>query len=251
MRRTSSERSGERPDVHPTTDGLRWDRVLFCLVGLPVRTCSTKCVRTPWATYGLSASICAFSVWFWGVWDDPRVWNTYVFHPSHTGLSWWTGLFTYGFFHGNWAHLLGNLYFLILFGRHVECRFGRRRFLGLFFLSCVAGGLVHGLFSNIALIGASGGVFGVLVFYGLLFPRARVLWLPFGPFLRIILFASAWRLLRKGFPVKVYLAVFVGLQVVMVYEQLWGQGSISALAHLGGAAAGALIFLGWRRGWLP
>lgn len=142
------------------------------------------------------------------------------------------------------------MYFLVLFGRHVECRFGSRRFLGLFLFSSMAGGILHGMFSDMRLVGASSGVFGVLLFHAFLLPGARVLWLPLGPLMRIVLFTTAFRFLRKGFPMPVYVGVYLGIQLVLLSEQLFGGGNISALGHLGGAVAGVLIYYGWRRGWL-
>lgn len=238
-------------DSNPGSPRRYWLIVLFCLVGLPVRTCNTKLHRTPLTTYALTAFIIAASIWFWVALDgDKRVLGL-IFNPTSQGAEWWIGLVTYGFFHADWVHLAGNMYFLLLFGRHVECRFGSRRLLGLFLISSMLGGYLHGLFTDRSLIGASSGVFGIVIFFGLLFPRARILWLPFGFVLRLIIVsatARAW--LRRGYPVKVYLLIFLGLQFFMVYEQLYQNGTVSALGHLGGAGAGAIIYFAWRRGWI-
>ena len=87
-------------------------------------------------------------------------------------------LLTSMFLHGSWAHLLGNMWFLWLFGDNVEDRMGRVRFL-LFYLLCGLGaaGLHVALDpeSLVPTVGASGAIAGVLGAYVLLFPRARVL----------------------------------------------------------------------------
>lgn len=94
------------------------------------------------------------------------------------------------FLHGGWAHLLGNMFFLFVFGDNIEDRRGRGRFLLFYLVGGVAATLLHALFtpnSPVPLIGASGGVSAVLGAYIVLFPRQRVLtfivpffvfWLP-------------------------------------------------------------------------
>lgn len=247
------------PDDHNELNAplkFAWYKTLLCLVGLPVRTASPKIHRTPWLTWLLVVFIVITSFYFWfDLGKSPEgvvnsIWQVVIFTPNAQGLTWLYGLIAYAFLHGDLWHLSGNLYFLVLFGRHVECRFGSRRFLGLFLLSSIAGGLLHGMFSEMRLIGASSGVFGVLVFHALLLPKSRVLWLPFGPILRIVLFTTAFRILRKGFPMAAYVAVYLAFQLVLLSEQLFHEGRISALGHLGGAFAGLLIYKGWRRGWL-
>ncbi|HKZ51675.1 MAG TPA: rhomboid family intramembrane serine protease, partial [Candidatus Acidoferrales bacterium] len=87
-------------------------------------------------------------------------------------------LFTSMFLHGGWLHLIGNMWFLWIFGDNIEDRLGHFRYL-LFYLLCGLGaGVAHMLFnlnSTVPTIGASGAVAGVLGGYFLLFPGARVL----------------------------------------------------------------------------
>ena len=86
-------------------------------------------------------------------------------------------LFTHMFLHAGWMHLLGNMWFLWVFGQHVEDAIGRVRYL-LFYLICgVAAAWTHVYFSHLSrlpLVGASGAISGVLGAYLVLFPRSKV-----------------------------------------------------------------------------
>lgn len=86
-------------------------------------------------------------------------------------------LFTSMFLHGGWLHLIGNLWYLWIFGDNVEDRMGHFRFL-IFYLICgLAGGITHIAFnlnSSIPSIGASGAIAGVLGAYLLSYPFARI-----------------------------------------------------------------------------
>ena len=98
--------------------------------------------------------------------------------------------FTSIFLHGGWLHLLGNMWYLWIFGDNIEDRLGHIRFL-MFYLSC---GLIAGIvqyvifpYSKLPTIGASGAVAGVLGAYFCFFPRARVdVFIIFIFFIRII-----------------------------------------------------------------
>jgi membrane associated rhomboid family serine protease len=230
---------------------LRWVDQLMFVVGMPVETRQSTTLRAPWAVHGLALVITLATLGYWAVAGLPGWWHAAVFVPRAEGLRWWTGLFGYALLHGGWLHLFGNLYFLTIFGDNTECVFGRRRTLGLFLVASVAGALLHGAVTGMPLIGASAGVMGVMVFYVLQFPHARILWLPIGWLLRVGLWYSLGRKLERGFPVLGFFALYLALDLVNLHAQLFGGGRVSALAHLGGGATGALIWLAWRRGWLP
>lgn len=138
------------------------------------------------------------------------------------------GLITYAFFHGGYAHLLGNLYFYHVFGDNVEDTMGPSNFLLVFFLSSVAGALLHVAFfpnSTIPLVGASGAISGLMGAYLVLFPNVDVWW--------VFIFY------RIRIPVMVYLLFWIGYQVVMVIFNKGG--GVAWLAHIGGFAAGVLL----------
>jgi membrane associated rhomboid family serine protease/Zn-finger nucleic acid-binding protein len=140
----------------------------------------------------------------------------------------WT-LLTHGFLHAGWLHLLGNLYFLWIFGDNVEDHLGKRDFSILYLAALVAGGLAH-LFANpdshAPMLGASGAIAGLMGAYLVLFPRVQ-LW--------VMLVA-----VRVRMRVLWYLGAWVALQVVM---QSSGARGTAWMAHLGGFAVGAVTAL--------
>ena len=141
------------------------------------------------------------------------------------------------FLHGGWAHLLGNMLFLFVFGNNVEDRLGRLRFLAFYLLCGYAATYVFSVFfagSSSPLVGASGAIAGVLGAYLVLFPRARV-----------------WSLLTFLFflPVRLPAWLVLGSWFVLQYLYTRGAGLTEAtgtayLAHVVGFVVGALLV--WR-----
>lgn len=107
----------------------------------------------------------------------------------------WGTLLTSTFLHGGWAHLLGNMWYLAIFGDNVEDRLGRLRYLIFYLAAGLAGGLLHYGFSSasrVPTVGASGAIAGVLGAYVVAFPRARVLTLvPLFPFFQLMALPAA------------------------------------------------------------
>jgi membrane associated rhomboid family serine protease len=100
--------------------------------------------------------------------------STYGFTPGTFSL---ITVFTSMFLHGGIAHLLGNMWFLYIFGDNVEHAYGHFTYLVFYLLAGVAATLIHFLFnigSTIPAVGASGAISGVLGAYLVLYPRARV-----------------------------------------------------------------------------
>jgi membrane associated rhomboid family serine protease len=149
-------------------------------------------------------------------------------------------LFTCLFLHGGWLHLIGNMWFLYVFGDNVEDRLGHARF-AVFYLACgLGGGIAHVLTdpaSPIPTVGASGAIAGVMGAYLLMYPHARVLtlvpiWLFF-TFLEIPawVFLGIWMLLQ----------VFQGVAAVSAAAEA---GGVAWFAHVGGFVVGAAwVFL--------
>ncbi len=136
-------------------------------------------------------------------------------------------LFTYQFLHGDFAHILYNLFALWMFGMEIENIWGSKKFL-IFYLTC---GVVGGLFqlligpflgSAAPTIGASGAVFGVLVAFAMFFPDRYI-------YIYFLL------------PVKAKYLI-VGYMVLQ-FMGLSGGGVIAYLAHIGGAFAGFAFVL--------
>jgi len=146
-------------------------------------------------------------------------------------------LITSVFLHGGFIHLLGNMWYLWIFGDNVEDRLGHTRFL-LFFLLCgIIGNLAHYAFNSgspIPAIGASGAVAGVLGVYLISYPGARILVLL--PFF-FLYFTELPALVVLGF--WIVLQFFNGAASV-VYSQ--ATGGVAWWAHIGGFFGGMLIF---------
>lgn len=144
------------------------------------------------------------------------------------------------FLHGGWAHLLGNMFFLFVFGDNIEDRLGRGRYLLFYLVGGVAATLLHALFtpsSPVPLIGASGAVSAVLGAYIVLFPRQRVLTYVVPIF---VFWLPAWLYLG-------YWALVQGVQAVNGLTLLGGGDNIAWWAHVGGFLYGTLAVQGLER----
>ena len=150
----------------------------------------------------------------------------------------WHTLVTSMFLHGGWLHLLGNMWFLWVFGNNVEDSMGHLRFLGFYLatglVAAMAQVAVHPA-SAVPMVGASGAISGVMGAYIILYPRVRVhmfTWLVIYP-LRFRM--PAWLMLGYWF----FLQVVGGLP--MLEEE---SGGVAFWAHAGGFVAGMmLVFL--------
>ncbi|HWJ76421.1 MAG TPA: rhomboid family intramembrane serine protease [Kaistia sp.] len=150
-----------------------------------------------------------------------------------------TTLLTYMFFHADAFHLAGNMLFLWVFGDNVEDAMGHWRFILFYFLCAIGGGLAHVAVapgSDMALIGASGSVAGVIAAYFLLHPRVKI-----------------WILLLFRIPLRLRTVWVLGFWILLqLYNFLFGPpGEISWAAHLGGLTTGAVLILFMRRHGVP
>jgi len=134
-------------------------------------------------------------------------------------------IFTAMFLHGGWMHLIGNMWFLLIFGDNVEERLGSIRYVFFYLLVGVVGALAQ-VFSSphsvVPMIGASGAIAGVLGGYVMLFPRAQVVTFVGIPFLWHIRDVPAW--------------IFLGIWFVGQFL-IPGSG-VAWMAHVGGFLAG-------------
>ncbi len=133
-------------------------------------------------------------------------------------------LLTSMFLHGGLAHILGNMWFLWVFGDNVEDRLGSGRFLLFYLLGGVAAALAQGLVdpgSTQPMVGASGAISAVLGAYYKLFPGAPVLTMVLLVFYPVFFYLPAW----------FYLGYWAFLQFI---EALMGIPGIAFWAHLGG-----------------
>ena len=148
------------------------------------------------------------------------------------------------FLHGGWMHLIGNMWYLWIFGDNIEDRMGKRRFLAFYLLAgLVAAGVQFALHpeSSSPTVGASGAIAGVLGAYALLFPGARVFTLlPIFPFFQIV-----------PLPAVLVLGLWFVLQCFVGVLALGAGvgGGVAWWAHIGGFAFGLLaVKLFERRG---
>lgn len=148
--------------------------------------------------------------------------------------------FTAMFLHGGWAHLLGNMLYLWVFGDNIEDRMGHTRFL-IFYLLCgliaTAAQVYVSPNSSVPNIGASGAIAGVLGGYLLVYPLVRV-----STLVPILFFR------RIQLPAVVVLGFWFLLQLFQGWSDLGGVkgdvGGVAYWAHIGGFVAGvALVFL--------
>ena len=213
---------------------------------LPLRD-SVPGKTTPYVTVGLI--VANFLVWFWEL-SDPGV-TVHVFRdgfypcsvqaPCHLplgfhALPWYEGVFTGMFMHASWAHILGNLLFLWIFGNNIEDALGH---LGFLFWYLAAGVVAMAVQTYVTLdyagvhaasipnIGASGAIAGVLGAYFVLLPRSRVLTLIF--------------FIIREIPAFWFLGIWIVLQAWtggLALKHPQADGGVAFFAHIGGFAFG-------------
>ena len=162
-----------------------------------------------------------------------RTWAMLAGLPLDTYWPFVTNLFL----HGGWMHIIGNMWFLYLFGDNVEDRLGHARFVLFYLLAGVVANVVYFLAdrgSAMPVIGASGAIAGVMAAYLRLFPRARIVTLV--PILFFPIFFELPAFLFMG--VWFFMQLFSGAISLGVPEQ---GGGIAWWAHIGGFALGYLL----------
>ncbi len=180
---------------------------------------------TPWVLRLIVANVAVFLVTM----SAPLLSRALAFVPAWILYRPWT-LFTYMFVHAGIWHLAFNMLGLFFFGPRLEARMGSRHFILLYFLSGLVGGLLSLTTPNVAIVGASGAVFGVLYGFAHYWPHERI---------------YIWGVL----PVPAR-GMVIGLAVISIYFGITGGGNIAHFAHLGGFAGGwgYLRWFGVRKG---
>lgn len=154
------------------------------------------------------------------------------------GASWYT-LFTSMFMHGGWLHILGNLWFLWIFGNNVEDAMGHLRFVIFYLLCGLSAALLQMLLGgdpSVPMVGASGAIGGVMGAYILLYPRVRVHLLVIFGFL----------ITTVAVPAVFMLGYWFLLQLLGGFVSFSARGGVAFWAHVGGFVAGALLVLVFR-----
>jgi membrane associated rhomboid family serine protease len=143
-------------------------------------------------------------------------------------------LLTYGFMHGGFTHLFFNMFALFMFGSDIERLFGSRRYL-VYYLFCVVGAaLMHLIVVTAAhmqplqTVGASGGVFGLLLAFGMAYPK-RMIMLLFPPI---------------PMPAWLFVTLYGLLELYLGITQT--ASGVAHFAHLGGMATGFVLIRYWQ-----
>src|SRR5579863_6439343 len=214
---------------------------------LPIRDDQPR-YSTPWVNYFLIGLNLVIFFLEWTL--DPKSLELLVRQfgvvPSHVGL-FLSGspkyplvgivvpFFTSLFLHGSWMHVIGNMWFLYIFGDNVEDYLGHFKYLVFYLLTGVLAmstHLVMNLSSTAPAVGASGAIAGVLGAYFVLYPRARVLtW-----FFVFVVWVPAWIILGYWFALQ-----FLSGTVSIAAYARQNVGGVAFWAHVGGFVAGALL----------
>lgn len=176
--------------------------------------------------------------------------STYCFIPAKLtaalqsadpNLLLWAGIsvLTAMFLHGSWMHIIGNMLYLYAFGRGMEARLGRWRFVTFY----LASGLLATLLqwwadpsSPVPNLGASGAIAGVLGGYLLFWPKARVNGIfLLGPFP-----------IPVNWPAFIYLLAWMGTQLLAVLGPQVADGGVAYFAHIGGFLGGLALAGLWK-----
>jgi membrane associated rhomboid family serine protease len=152
-------------------------------------------------------------------------------------------LITSMFLHGSWSHVLGNMWFLWIFGDNVEDRFGHARFVVFYLLCGIVAALAHVAVdpsSTVPTIGASGAIAGVMGAYFVMYPRSRVLTLV--PLIII------WDIIEL--PAIVMLGLWFALQLFnssTIGATAGARGGVAFAAHVAGFVIGAISVFAFRK----
>ena len=159
--------------------------------------------------------------------------------PCRLGGLTWQALFSSMFLHGSWMHLIGNMWFLWIFGNNIEDSMGHLRFALFYVLTGLVASLAH-VFTDpssaIPMVGASGAISSIMGAYLVLYPSAAVYTLfVFVFFVRVI-----------PLPAWIMLGYWIAIQVGSSLLSPAGGGGVAYTAHIGGFLAGAGLIIVFR-----
>ncbi len=184
----------------------------------------------------LSQSICTFGFIPADLGSAPVDFTSERFCPPESG-SGWLNVLTSMFMHGGWMHIIGNMWFLWVFGDNVEDAMGSVRFVIFYLLSGLGAALAQ-MWSDptsaIPMVGASGAIGGVMGAYALLYPRANV---------HILIFLGFY-ITTIAVPAVFMLGYWFLMQLFGGFASSAGGGGVAFWAHIGGFLAGcALVYV--------
>jgi membrane associated rhomboid family serine protease len=210
-----------------------WKKAL-CIIGMPLESDRLEVEQPPLCTYLLTLATLAVSV-YW-LMTDPKA-SGLGFIPAEPGRYAGLTLFSNFLVHSGWFELGGDLYFLFLFGRGVEAKIRWYGFSALVIFSTLGGNLAALILapnSTTAILGSGGGIAGILLFYGFVYPRRNLVFYFFRRFIPV--------------PALAVLGVWVFFQVVGAFMQSSAAGLVSYACNFGGLLVGLLAWLIWRWG---
>ncbi len=162
----------------------------------------------------------------------PGLLTSFALWPVGAGFQPWQ-LLTYAFLHGGLFHIAFNMFALYMFGSAIERVFGARRYLA-YYLVCVLSAAIAQLLTAAITgavyptVGASGGVFGLLLAYAIYFPHSRIM-LIFPPI---------------PMPARVFVVVYAALELFLGVTGT--EEGVAHFAHLGGLVGGFIMLRYWR-----
>ena len=168
----------------------------------------------------------------------PGLVTPFALWPIGAGFLPWQ-LVTYAFLHGSLMHIAFNMFALYMFGGAIERVFGTRRYIAYYFVCVVSAALAQLLTAALSgavypTVGASGGVFGLLLAYAMYFPHNRIM-LIFPPI---------------PMPARLFVIVYAALELFLGVTGT--EEGVAHFAHLGGLVGGFLMIRYWRHtavGW--
>lgn len=162
----------------------------------------------------------------------PGMMTRFALWPVGAGFQPWQ-LVTYAFLHGGLMHIAFNMFALYMFGGAIERVFGTRRYVAYYLVCVVSAAIAQLLTAAITgavypTVGASGGVFGLLLAYAIYFPHSRIM-LLFPPI---------------PMPARVFVVVYA---IVELFLGVTGtEEGVAHFAHLGGLVGGFIMLRFWR-----
>ncbi|MCC5932809.1 MAG: rhomboid family intramembrane serine protease [Candidatus Cyclonatronum sp.] len=164
--------------------------------------------------------------------NTPALQNLLFFNfalfPIESGMFRPWQLITYMFLHGGMFHIFFNMFALWIFGTAIESVWGTKTFALYYFAAGVGAAIIHMITTGSPVIGASGGVFAILLAFGLMFPNRRIYML----------------LIPVGIPAKYFVIIYGVFELMMGISNL--QTGIAHFAHLGGMIVGFVLIRIWK-----
>src|SRR6059058_1100102 len=205
--------------------------------GMPIEFDAAPRERRPWATWLLCLLIIGASTFAFTQLHE--IVSRFGLIPAQATRDDGVTFLTSFFLHAGILHLVGNIYFLFVFGDDVENFLHPFRYLTLIALAAFIGDLAHiaaNPHSQIPCVGASGGIAGVITFYALNFPHVK---------LGFLMRYGWWWFRWIRLPAWFVFVLWILFQFIGAWEQVAGISAVSSFAHIGGGVVGLVAWLLW------